>query len=121
MFEDPLILLLWFAATYAVANIVIGMIQGTREILGIEKIKLLNHINKIVHRVTVEKHNDIYFWYDYDDNEFLAQGVSDDEIINKLKERFPTHIFFLPSNHLVCSKTDWKLKEVQNYANLVDQ
>jgi hypothetical protein len=121
MFEDSLILLLWFAATYAISNIIIGMIQGTKEILGTEKIKLLNHINEIVHRVTVEKHNDIYFWYDYDDNEFLAQGETDEEIIAKLKDRFPTHLFFLPSNHLICSKTDWKPKEVQSYSTLLDQ
>ena len=121
MFEDTFIFLLWFAATYTVANIVIGMIQGTREILGTEHHKLLNHINEIVHRVTVEKHNNVYFWYDYDDNEFLAQGTNDDEIIAKLKHRFPTHLFFLPSNHLICSKTDWKPKEVKHYSALLDQ
>lgn len=49
----------------------------------------------IVHRVSVEKHGEVFYWFDADSNEFLAQGASTNETIAHLKSRFPTHIFLV--------------------------
>jgi hypothetical protein len=107
MFESTGLLLLWIATTWAVASLVIGIhdtLKNTNDELAKQ---LRQHLNNIIHRVRVEKQSDTYYWYDMDNNEFLAQGASDEEIIANLKSRFPTHMFFLPTNHLVSAKTEW--------------
>jgi hypothetical protein len=37
----------------------------------------------------------MYYWFDADDNEFLAQGKRFEDTKDQLKKRFPTHIFFV--------------------------
>jgi hypothetical protein len=63
--------------------------------------KIRDKLDEITHRVKEEKHGDMIYWFDLDDGEFLAQGLTQDDIITALKERFPEHIFFLPTDHYV--------------------
>jgi hypothetical protein len=56
---------------------------------------MIEKLDEVTHRVLVEKHGDMYYWFDADDNEFLAQGKSLEDTINILKKRFPTHMFFV--------------------------
>lgn len=58
---------------------------------------VLEKLNEIVHIVNVEKHGDCYYWFDADNDEFLAQGVTTEDTIAHLKARFPKHIFFVQS------------------------
>ena len=51
--------------------------------------------------------DDHILWYDDDDNEFLAQGRNHEEIIDRLKQRFPNHIFYLSSEHFIAEGTGW--------------
>jgi hypothetical protein len=103
MFESPLILLLWAATTYVVVNVLLGIIAGLSEAKTVPVIrqKIQDKLNEIIHRVKEEKHGDVIYWFDLDDGEFLAQGLTQDDIITVLKERFPEHIFFLPTDHYV--------------------
>lgn len=52
---------------------------------------------KRVHSVSVEKHGDVYYWFDAESDEFLAQGKTTSETVAQLKSRFPTHIFLVRS------------------------
>lgn len=110
MFESTTLLLLWIACTYAIAHIFIGIHDALKESNQELALTLHKRLNDIIHRVKVEKDKNIYYWYDIDDHEFLAQGASDEEIIAHLKSRFPDHMFFLPTDHVVCAKTDWQPK-----------
>jgi hypothetical protein len=56
---------------------------------------MIEKFDEITHRVTVEKHEDMYYWFDADDSEFLAQGKRFEDTIDQLKKRFPNHIFFV--------------------------
>ena len=58
---------------------------------------VMEKLKEIVHVVNVEKHGDYYYWFDADNDEFLAQGMTTDETIAHLKSRFPKHIFFVQS------------------------
>lgn len=58
---------------------------------------VIEKVKKAVHIVSVEKHGDCYYWFDADDDSFLAQGVTTEETIAHLKSRFPKHIFFVQS------------------------
>jgi CRISPR/Cas system-associated protein Cas5 (RAMP superfamily) len=44
-------------------------------------------------QITIEKHNDVFYVYDRDTNEFMAQGSSKDEVETNLKKRYPGKSF----------------------------
>ena len=56
----------------------------------------------------------MYYWFDQDNNKFLAQGRTTEEIITVIKTRFPDHIFYFEkSNHLICAKHNWEPQPTQ--------
>jgi hypothetical protein len=70
----------------------------------------LDNLNEIVHIVNVEQHGDYYYWFDADNDNFLAQGKTTDETVSHLKSRFPDHIFFVQSKEQSyrLSGPDWQ-------------
>jgi len=76
--------------------------------------KILNRVNEIVHRVRIEEHYNTYYWYDVDSDKFLAQGATPAELIDRLKIRFPEHIFLLEEKDsmLKLSAPDWKMEKL---------
>jgi len=72
---------------------------------------IIARVNEIVHRVRVEEHYNNYYWYDADSDDFLAQGSSPAELVDRLKSRFPDHIFLLEEKDsmLKLSAPDWKM------------
>ena len=85
-----------------------------------DRVALLKKLDDIIHRVKVEKFNDIEYWFDADDDEFLAQGKSHDEIVNVLKSRFPTHIFLCENAGGMCANTKWKFVPTDQLKNYVE-
>lgn len=109
MFESTGLFLAWFACTYFLVQITLGVMDAFREVDTELTDKLRRRLDEIVHRVEVEQQGDIYYWYDQDNRKFLAQGRTTEEIVNTLKERFPDHIFYLEkSNHILCAKHNWE-------------
>lgn len=108
MFESYGLFLSWIICTWLITNITLGIQDAFKESAEELHNQLLKHLDSIIHLVEVEKVGDTYYWYDKGDLKFLAQGSTDEEIINNLKVRFPTHIFYLPTNHLISAKNDWK-------------
>jgi len=108
MFEDTTLLLLWLACTYFIVQLIIGITNHYKSSADLLHDQLVKRLDEIVHRVKVEKHNDVYYWFDQDNNKFLGQGKSDEEIITVLKSRYPDHIFYFESlNHILCAKHNW--------------
>jgi hypothetical protein len=90
-----------------------------RLILRIEERKLetnlivLQKLEKLIHQVTVEKYGDEYYWFDADNHEFLVQGKDVEEALDKLKKRYPNHVFFVTDDayqYRVGAATKWKLE-----------
>ena len=54
-----------------------------------------NKLDSIIHEVKVEQHKDTMYWFDKEDDKFIAQGQTLDEIKEVLRQRFPKHIFVL--------------------------
>jgi len=73
--------------------------------------QVIEKLNKIVHRVNCEKHQDMYYWFDQDSNEFLAQGRDLDEIKEKLKKHFANHVFVISDRQMLVGP-DFKTVEV---------
>ena len=93
MFENITIGLLWFATTWFVVNIVLGISDGLKQANVELHQELTKRLDDIIHRVQEERHGDVIYWYDQDDGEFLAQGQDQEQIIAVLRSRFPDHMF----------------------------
>ncbi len=108
MFEDITVGLFWLATTWFVANIVLGVLDGLRAANIELRAKLTKQLDEVIHRVRAEQHDDVIYWYDRDDGEFLAQGRSQEELIAVVRSRYPDHLFFLESNHIL-GRGSWDL------------
>jgi hypothetical protein len=80
--------------------------------------ELVKYLNEVIHQVQVEHHYGIEYWFDQDDNRFLGQGSSIDEIIDVLKSRFPDHVFLLENQGGISAKTNWQIVPFDNFKNL---
>jgi predicted RNase H-like HicB family nuclease len=95
-------------------QIVLGISDGLKETNAELTKQLYKHLDEIVHRVRVEQDKGIYYWFDRDNNTFLAQGKTTEEIITNIKTRLPTHIFYIEeSNHIICAKHGWEPQEAR--------
>jgi hypothetical protein len=63
--------------------------------------KVAEEVNRRIHMVNQEKIGDIYYWFDKDTNQFIAQGKNTDEIVAVLKSRFVDHVFITANYALV--------------------
>jgi hypothetical protein len=68
---------------------------GKVKVIDEKRKELVKHISNIVHYVVQEKHNECYYWFDKQTDQFLAQGQTDEEIKQHLNSRFKGHIFVL--------------------------
>ena len=73
-----------------------------------------------IHQVKVEKHQDMLYWFDEDDDEFLGQGKDIQDIIHVLKSRFSEHIFLVSHQDSMYSLygPDWKLVPIDQIIDL---
>lgn len=74
----------------------------------------INYLNRIIHKVLIEKHHGLEYWFDADNNMFLAQGKTFEEVTSILKSRFPDHVFLFDTGG-ISEKTNWKLIPFDNY------
>lgn len=59
------------------------------------------HLEQIIHVIRQEQDGDMYYWYDNDSGDFLAQGRTWEEVVGVLRERFRDHIFVLNSTDMI--------------------
>jgi hypothetical protein len=95
--DELLSLLLQCFLWYMLFKIIFAFIEawGRHKIIDEHRKELVKHISNIVHYVEQEKHNECYYWFDKQTDEFLAQGQTDEEIKQHLAARFKGHIFVL--------------------------
>ena len=65
------------------------------------------------HIVNVEQHADVYYWFDHESGEFLAQGRTMEEIVDVVKSRFPEHFFFF-NGDLLLHGPDWTFRKLES-------
>lgn len=76
------------------------------------------YLDKIIHRVDVQIVDNVTYWFDQDDHAFLGQGRTVEDLIEVLKQRFPDHVFLLPTEEVVTAKTDWKLVKSEGFSEI---
>lgn len=74
--------------------------------------ELKEKLVKMIHFVKQEKHGNVFYWFDLDDDSFLGQGASVEEIAEHVKKRFPTHVFITDGADKFMRAPDWKLTPI---------
>ena len=108
-------LVIWAVVIWILSQIVLGVIDGYRILHLSNRVEFLKKLNDTIHQVKVEKQGEIEYWFDADDDRFLGQGKTIDEVINHIKSRFPDHIFLIQGVGGVAKQTDWKLLDIDEF------
>jgi hypothetical protein len=59
------------------------------------------HIAEFIRPVRQEQYGDCYYWFDSENEKFLAQGKTYIEIRETLRARFPRHVFLIGNNKMM--------------------
>lgn len=105
-------MLLWILFINFLLNIAISIYQNKNNQSRFNP-EVIEKIKKLIHIVKIENHNDVYYWFDKETDEFLGQGKTDDELIAHVKSRFPNHMFFFENNKVVdkvIRAPEWKFE-----------
>lgn len=97
-----------FCITWVVVSLLLGMWERRKSDRAEMRDKIYRKLDEIIHRVKVEEHQGHVYWFDQDNDRFLGQGATQDEVIAVVKKRFPEHIFFLSKNEVVAESTGWQ-------------
>jgi hypothetical protein len=86
--NDPLFLLV---LVFLAGSLYI-QVRMQRAMDKIEK-DLRSSVDKMIRDIKVERVGDLCYWFDKENDQFIAQGKTIDEIATVLKQRFPKKIF----------------------------
>jgi len=93
---------------YMVLSIIGAFIQGwNQSSANADETAIKEKLAAITHIVREEQHNGRAYWFDADNDKFLAWGDTQDEIIATLKARWPEHIFYLNESGKILCKPNW--------------
>jgi hypothetical protein len=100
--ENILITIGWFlvgvvAGRMALRWLVLPLLQARQD----REEQQIAQLEQLVHVVKQEVINDIIYWFDNDDDTFLAQGRDHDQIVAVLEQRFPQHIFVINETQMI--------------------
>jgi len=103
---------------YLVVGFVLKIIQQRLIKQNQEIEDTVKHIVSRVHSVVIEQHNGITYWYDADDNSFIAQGRTGDEILEVLRQYWQQHIFLLEQQQILLTGPEFTpVKITKNLTN----
>ena len=86
---------------YVALGVLLKALQGHLNKKNQEIEEMLKHIASRVHSVKIEQQGDMYFWFDADDDIFIAQGQTDQEIQEVLRQSWQQHIFLLEKQQIL--------------------
>ena len=107
-------LMFWYFVGQAVITLLTFFVTRRLEQEIEHKEELISLVEELIHSVEVEEHNGVFYWFDQNDGEFLAQGKDTNEAMAHLKSRFPKHVFILKTKEKVykISAPEWELTRI---------
>jgi hypothetical protein len=111
-------LIIWAIVIWIVSQVILGIMDAFAIVKLQERVDVLKRLRDIIHQVKIEKVGDMEYWYDQDNNTFLGQGKTLDEIVSVLKSRFPEHVFLLEEQGGIAELTGWKLMSPEEFKKI---
>lgn len=103
---------------WIVSQVALGIMDAVHMVKLGDRLQVLKRLNDIIHQVKIEERNGLEYWYDKDNDTFLGQGKTIDEVIAVLKARFPDHVFLLEGKGGIAAQTDWKLMTPEEFKKI---
>ena len=95
---------------YTLGRFLITWLDTKQLIKDVSTQKVITVLDKMIREVKVETHHGWTYWFDKENDKFLAQGENTQEVIAVLKKRFPDNVFLLPDGK-VLSAPNWSAAE----------
>ena len=95
-------LAMWVCFWYFVLkvfNLLVMVLNVKRETDAIKE-QMEEHLETTLHTVKEEVHGEVHYWFDHDNDQFLAQGKDISEVKEHLKQRFKDHIFIVKDRYV---------------------
>jgi len=105
----------WTVFYYFIFRVAQSVAQSVAENKEQRYAAVKQYLDRVIHRVKIEDVNGVTYWFDEDDHVFLGQGQTVEDIIEVLKQRFPEHVFLLPTEEVLTANTDWKLVKYDGF------
>lgn len=99
---------------YAVAYLVMAFLKNYLSQKNQRTQAVIEHITSRVHTVRVERHADMYFWYDTENDNFIVQGRNGKEIQTLLHQYWQKHIFLLEKEQLILVGPEFEPISIKN-------
>ena len=103
---DLLTTVLFVIAAYYGGKTLIAYLDYRHAVKSHNRNEVVSFLDGIIRNVKVETHNGVHYWFDGENDRFLAQGATNEEIYAIIKERFPNNVFILPEGSVLCAP-DW--------------
>lgn len=109
-------LVLWAVVFYCLFRITMNFVETYKTLQQETVSEIRTKLNQIIHSVKEETHSGQIYWFDAGSDQFLAQGSTQDEIIEIIKKRFNNHVFLFPADPLTDSQAkilhgpEWQLR-----------
>jgi len=92
--NEVLMMVFWFFVVYFAARIYRNYQDFAQEY----RQGITDEVRKRVSIVSEEQHDGVYYWYDKDNGQFIAQGRTSEEIVSHIQQRYKTeHVFVMPT------------------------
>lgn len=103
-------IVLFALLSYWLGRFVITWLDTKQLVKNFNTQKVVSVLDKMIREVKVETHHGWTYWFDKENDRFLAQGENTQEVIAVLKARFPDNVFLLPDGK-VLSAPNWSAAE----------
>ena len=108
-------IILWAVAFWFLVQVIFGITDAYHIVQLKNHIGEIKRIKDLIHDVRVENHGEMEYWFDAENDSFLGQGKTIDEVIDHVKKRFPDHIFLIEGKGGVAKQTDWRLLDMEEF------
>lgn len=94
-------IVLFALLSYWLGRFVITWLDTKQLVKNFNTQKVVSVLDKMIREVRVETHHGWTYWFDKENDRFLAQGEDTQEVIAVLKDRFPDNVFLLPDGKVL--------------------
>ena len=90
----------WLIAIWLVMKVIEKYLTARNEILREDLEAVSKKIKETIVNVNIERHGDIFYVFEKETNNFIAQGQSMSEIKEVMQKRFPKKTFVATEEHV---------------------
>lgn len=98
---DLIEIILFTLFAYTLGKFIIAWFDLRSDVRTAKRDEIVAVLDKIIREVNIETHHGLAYWFDKENDRFLAQGATSQEIISVLKSRFPDNVFLLPDGQVL--------------------